>query len=105
MKKTLVIILVILLLIAPVFYFINRNKNHPKVSSINKSGEIERPLERYSIENLAETDISRGKITIKEKIEEKETFDSYIFEFQFNPNLDQKTIKKTSGLINIPKGK
>jgi len=105
MKKTLVIILVILLLIASVFYFINRNKNHPKVSSINKSGEIERPLERYSIENLAKTDISRGKITIKEKLEEKETFDSYIFEFQFNPNLDQKTIKKTSGLINIPKGK
>lgn len=105
MKKTLVIILVILLLIASVFYFINRNKNQPKVSSINKSGEIGRPLERYSIENLAQTDISRGKITIKEKLEEKETFDSYIFEFQFNPNLDQKTIKKTSGLINIPKGK
>jgi len=105
MKKTLVIILVILLLIASVFYFINRNKNQPKVSSINKSGEIERPLERYSIENLAKTNIPEGKIIIKEKIEEKETFDSYIFEFQFNPNLDQKTIKKTSGLINIPKGK
>jgi dipeptidyl aminopeptidase/acylaminoacyl peptidase len=105
MKKTLVIILVILLLIASVFYFINRNKNQLKVSSINKSREIDRPLERYSIENLAKTNIPEGKITIKEKIEEKETFDSYIFEFQFNPNLDQKTIKKTSGLINIPKGK
>ena len=88
-----------------VLYFLNKNKSDKKVDLINKSGEIERPLERYSIENLAKTNIPEGKIIIKEKIEEKETFDSYIFEFQFNPNLDQKTIKKTSGLINIPKGK
>jgi len=105
MKKFLLAIFTLLLLITSIFRLVNRNKNNKKSALINKSEKIERTLEKYPVENLAKTDISKGKIAIKERIEEKELFDSYIFEFQFNPNLDQKTIKKTSGLINIPKGK
>ena len=61
-----------------------------------------RPLDKYTIENLAKTEIPAGKINIKDKIKEGEKYTSYLFEFEFNSNLDGKTFKKTTGQINLP---
>lgn len=69
-----------------------------KVAEIRKS-----PLNKYSIENLSNTNIKPGKLEIKEEITEEENYNSYLFEFEFNPNLDGKTKKITTGQLNIPK--
>jgi len=72
----------------------------------------QRPLDKYTIENLSNADIKPGKFEInkfdsgelKEKINEDRDYTSYLFTFEFNPNLDGKTIKKTTGQINLPSG-
>lgn len=102
MRRKLIIAFLISTIIFLIAYQTNY-KNRNKPSSINQTPKIEKILEKYSVENLAKADIKEGDILIKEKIEEKEKFNSYIFEFRYNPNLDGKTIKKTTGMINIPK--
>ena len=61
-----------------------------------------KPLEKYTIENLAEAQVQEGKIVKKEVTEEKASFTSYLFSFEFNPSLEGKEIKKTTGQVNIP---
>ena len=64
----------------------------------------ERPLERYSIENLQNANIPPGKLTIGTPSEgEGGLYTSSIFSFSFHPNLDEEVVKNTTGLINIPK--
>src|SRR3990167_1824937 len=63
-----------------------------------------KPFEKYTIENLAKTQIKPGKLEIKEVLKEETEYSSYLFEFEFNPNLDGKTLKKVTGQINIPSG-
>ncbi len=59
-------------------------------------------LEKYTIENLGNAKINPGKIFISKVLKNNDN-SSYIFELEFNPNLDGKTLKKTTGLLNIPK--
>lgn len=61
------------------------------------------PYDKYAIENLAKEEIPLGKITIKDVINVDDKVASYLFEFEFNPNLDGKTLKKVTGQINFPK--
>jgi len=63
----------------------------------------EKPLEKYTIENIKNEDIKPGKIIIKKALTEEENFTSYLFTFEFSPTMDGKNIKKTTGQINIPK--
>jgi len=55
---------------------------------------IKRPLDKYTIENLSKADIKPGNIEVEETL----------FSFEFNPNLDGKTKKITTGQINLPSG-
>lgn len=80
----------------------NLLRNKP-VEFSKKSIIKDKPFEKYSIESLSKKDIKPGKITIKSIIKEENAFISYLFEFEFNPNLDGKTLKRTTGQINIPK--
>lgn len=83
---------------ANVAYHLPKSKNNP-ISAIKL-----RPLEKYSIENLANTKIESSKIEIGRVLADKPEFTSYEFSMKFNPDLsnDQKTV---TGLINIPKAK
>ena len=65
---------------------------------------IERPLERYTIENLSKVSISPGVLTLGETIEENESYNSYLFSMEFNPSIEGVGTKSTSGMINIPNG-
>jgi dienelactone hydrolase len=94
MKK---IIFVILLLISFVLGWIafgltSRTKTAPIIQQIKP-----RTLDKYTIENLAKTQIEGSKIEIKDVLKEDKNFTSYLFTFQAQQ-------KKVSGLINIPKG-
>jgi dipeptidyl aminopeptidase/acylaminoacyl peptidase len=63
---------------------------------------IPRPLEKYTIENLAVSNIEKGEIQIEEIISEEDDYTSYLFSLEHKPSLQNREIKKTTGQINIP---
>jgi uncharacterized protein YneF (UPF0154 family) len=65
----------------------------------------EKPLEKYSIENLSNNTLKPGKISFGDTLSEENNFSSYLFSFEFNPNLDEKTIKKLLESSTFPLGK
>lgn len=79
---------------------IRTQKPNPLVNKV-----IDRSLDKYSIENLSKVEIQKAKFTVDKLLKDYPYFTSSEFLMEFNPNLDGKTMKKTSGLINIPKGK
>jgi len=63
---------------------------------------IPKPLEKYTIENLAQAEVKKGNIILEEILEENEDFNSYLFSFEFDPTLQEKGIKKVTGQLNLP---
>jgi dipeptidyl aminopeptidase/acylaminoacyl peptidase len=61
------------------------------------------PLLKYTIENLAKTDIKPAEIQIGKVLKDDPKFTSYEFIMKFSPDLSGN-LKTTSGVINIPKG-
>lgn len=96
----LIIAAVIFILIG---WFANTAYHLPKSSNNPISQVKPRPLEKYSIENLSDNTFEEGIIKIGEVLKESDSFTSYKFSFEFSPDLSKNT-KKTTGLINIPKG-
>lgn len=101
MKRTLTILIIILSFVAGWVAKDHLGTN----SAIDKITPIinRRPLEEYSIENLAKNSIPPGEIKIIETLDEEEEFTSYLFSFEFVPDLVGDT-KTTTGQINIPEG-
>lgn len=105
MKKVFVWLLISIVFIAigwfgRVLYTLPKNSNVQKtISQIVKPT----PLAKYSIENLSKTVIDGSKINIGEAISETADYSTYKYSMQFKPDLTG-TIKKVSGIINIPKG-
>lgn len=64
--------------------------------------QVDRPLDKYTIENLSKTNINSGKFEIAEVLGKTEKYISHKFYFEFNPNLDGKSMFKTTGMINFP---
>lgn len=99
-----IIIFLILILIAGIFgWWIGKEDNsiEPISQEIKKR---DRPLDKYTIESLANTKINEGRILLQEVLKEEKDFTSYLFSFTFNPNLDGQTLKQATGQINIPTG-
>lgn len=63
-----------------------------------------RPLDKYTIENLAKASIPGTKIEVGETQKEEEEFTSYLFSMTFDPTLSGKEDKKVTGLVNVPAG-
>ncbi len=72
-------------------------------SSVLVNQVIDRSLDKYSIENLTKPQNGNTKFEIGKILKEDKNFTAYEFSLEFNANLDGKTMKKTSGLINMPK--
>lgn len=66
---------------------------------------IPKPLEKYTIESLAQVRVEEGKIVLEEILEENEDFNSYLFSFEFDPTLQKKEVKKVTGQLNLPANK
>ena len=66
---------------------------------------IPKPLEKYTIENLAQAEVKKGNIVLEEILEENEDFNSYLFSFEFDPTLQEKEVKKVTGQLNLPTDK
>jgi dienelactone hydrolase len=107
MKKFLyfIIILFIVLFVALSSYYIGINTQLIPKSETIITKKPEKPLEKYTIENLSGYNISQGNFEITEVLEEKDKYNSYLFSLEFDPTLqgNPKNYKKTTGQINIPK--
>ena len=64
---------------------------------------IPKPLEKYSVENLSTHDFTKNAIKLERVLEDNPSYTSNLFSFEFNPSLDPKVTKKTTGQINMPK--
>lgn len=69
----------------------------------NITTEKEKPLDRYSIENLSSSTISPSEIIFDKEISTDTSFDTNQFSISFNPDLTESNLKKVTGMINIPK--
>jgi len=79
--------------------FLTRNNLEETISFVKPP---EKPLKKYEFDALTKTDFKPGKITIKNMLTEGGEHKSFLFDFNFNPNLDGKTYKKTTGMVNLP---
>lgn len=61
------------------------------------------PLLKYTIENLSQVNFPEEQIVIGNVINDTPKFTSYEYSMEFSPDLTEN-LKKTSGLINVPKG-
>ena len=100
-NKLLILLTVLILLTTSIILIRRQVKNVDKSDLIEKT--INKDMYKYSIESLLDTKVKKGEVKIKNVLEEKDVFTSYLFEFSFNPNLDEKTTKKISGMLNLPK--
>lgn len=105
MKKlmSIIIILVLITIAAVVGWFIGKRQNS-EITIGQITSTKPKPLDKYTIENLSKTEIDTGKIEINDVLSEEATYTSYQISFLFNPNLDGKTMKKTTGQLNLPSG-
>lgn len=103
--KIIIVIGVITAIIASFFagWYLKDYKESGREIKIVKNIIPDKPLEKYAIENLGSDTIKPGTFTMLDKISEHENFDSYKFEFEFNPGITTNETKKTTGMINIPK--
>lgn len=91
-------------------FFVGRKLDLPKNpqsdSVINKI--IERPLEKYAIENLSKAKIEKSEFIIGEQIKEGNpvanppVYISYTYSQNIDPDLDGRATTKATGVINIP---
>jgi dienelactone hydrolase len=97
MKKILLVIMIIVLSAAGVFYVFKGAVTTRIVTPlVNEQQEILRPLEKYTFDSLKKTNFPSGKIIIGDVTKDDPDFTSRLFYFYDGS-------KKVSGLINIPK--
>jgi len=77
--------------------YLTKNKTLPIINQIN-----EKPLDKYTIENLSTAQITPAKIEINKLLTSGQNFNSSLFYLSVSPSLNPKETKKISGLINIP---
>src|SRR4030043_1028453 len=104
MRKLIRFIFIIFVFLTGILFANYLKTFYPNIKSpITKTAEkVEKPLEKYTIENLQKSNIKEGKFEISQILKEEEKYRSYIFSFAFNPDLDTKKTKITTGQINIP---
>ena len=103
MKKFLLILLLVLASLV-LGWFLNSFYNSQKSPQSPIAQIKPRPLDKYTIDNLAKANIEPAKIELGEVLKEDKDFTSYLFSFSLDPTLTNKERRKVTGLINIPSG-
>ena len=104
MKKFLSIFFIIIVAFAA-GWWVNSFYQSGRATTSPISPIIPKPLEKYTIENLARAEIEKGEVTLERTLEEETDFTSYLFSFEFDPTLQGKEAKKVTGQINLPNEK
>ncbi len=103
MKKLFFLLLALLMFLAGWFLHSLFNPRQTPESPISQIKP--RPLDKYTIENLARVSIPGTKIEVGERQKEEKEFTSSLFSMSFDPTLSGREEKKVTGLINIPSTK
>ncbi len=103
MKKVLIHLLSAILLLSLGWFLGSYFQNYIS-NPITISPVIPKPLEKYTIQSLATSDIEGGEVQIEEVISEENTYTSYLFSLDHKPSLRNREIKKTTGQLNVPEG-
>lgn len=90
----------ILLIAAALFYFLYPKP--PLLSPILKSIPKPKPLLSYTFDNLQQTRFPKTQITVGRKINETPSSVSQMFSFSVPEKPDSTTMKRVSGVINLP---
>lgn len=66
-----------------------------------------KPLEKYELEKLSQTEIKPVKVRLEKQTKETRKYTTHLFSFEFDPRLQYKSIlgrdvKKVTGLMNMP---
>lgn len=72
-----------------------------KVNTLVK--QIERPLEKYTVDNLSVARVGKTNLALTEILEDEEKYTSSLFVLEFDPTLTGMATKKVTGQINFPK--
>lgn len=104
-KRIVLAIFVCVVFVSGVVFFVVNQKNRFISPVSKKIQELrEKPLEKYTFENLRKTRFEASEITIGENLKDEENFASYIFYYFDNgPSTGSGQGKRVSGLLNIPK--
>lgn len=94
MKKILVLIILVIVFIGVVL-FLFFNKKTEKIVGPIADKILEKPLDKYTYENLKKTRFSPSQIKIGKELKHEEKFASYVFYYNIRD-------KKVSGLLNVP---
>jgi len=105
MKKTIIFGLGALLVIAAaIWWYI-----HSTSSKFNFTSPLlevtQKPLEKYSFENLRTAQIKSSEIKLEKILAEEESYTSHLFSYQVDGLPAGQAGKKVTGQINIPKAK
>lgn len=74
----------------------------PYKDIIVQKTKIDKPLEKYSIDNLSNAQFPTGSYKESLMPEENKSFTSRLFIFRFLPEISGNNFKSTSGVVNIP---
>lgn len=101
--KTKIIYMILIVISTLIGFFAGRITPGPQTKLEQEVQKIiDKPHEKYTIENLSKTEILKSEIKIGETLKETPEYTSHIFSMKINPNLDGKTMKKLTGVINLP---
>lgn len=104
MKKPLIFILLIFTIILSGIFVYYYQQATSIISPLSKKKEVkkEKPLLKYSFENLRKKEFKPLPVTLSEVLKEDEDFVTHLFFFETDPSFTQGRPKRVSGLINIP---
>lgn len=84
-------------------YLVSRKINPVQKDKDGVPQEIQKPLEKYSFENLQTVDIPTGTFKELQTLSEDGEYTSHLFQFRFVPGINDRNYKTTTGVINYPK--
>ena len=87
-------------------WFLSRYYYSPRTAGNPIAQFKPRPLDKYTIENLAKANVPPSEIKIEGVLSEDQNFTSNSYSMTFDPTLRQgsgQALKKVTGVINLPK--
>lgn len=102
MRKTVIILMVILLTVLVIKFLPFLNRNTSFVNPLGKITPVEKPLLAYTFENLRITKFPVNQINLGRKIAETTDSSSQMFYFSVPDKPNSKKMEKVSGLMNLP---
>lgn len=101
--KLKILIPVFIIISFSIGYFVSLKRNIIVNDKKRVPEEIQKPLEKYSFENLTAADIPTGTFKDIEIMSEDDEYASHLFQFRFVPAVDDGNYKTTTGVVNYPK--